>query len=471
LEEINAPIYATPLTLGLVEVKLARSGMLKNTKLVTVNAGEKVKIGVFDVEFAHVSHSIPDCVALGITTPEGLIVHTGDYKFDHTPVDNWPTDYAKLSEWAGRGVLALMADSTNADTPGWTPSERLIDPAFDQVFREADGRILVASFASLISRMQQVATAAKNHGRKMAFVGYSMRENAKMATKLGYLDLPNDLVVSLDEALKMKPKDVVLMCTGSQGEPTSIMGRLASGRNRQFDVKDGDTIVLSSHPIPGNEESVFGTINKLFQRGANVIYDPIVPVHVSGHASQEEMKLMLHLVRPKYMVPIHGELRHLRQHGKMAEELGIPAENIAVVENGTIIEFEDEMMRVGDRIPGGYVFVDGSRVGDVGPAVVRERGNLSRDGFISVHILMDKDLIQRRDPEIITRGYVYKDDLDPLLEDIDKTVESVLKKVRSGDKNRKNPASIENEIQQALRKMLSEQSSRRPLMFVIVDIV
>jgi ribonuclease J len=285
-----------------------------------------------------------------------------------------------------------------------------------------------------------------------------------MATQLGYLDLPEELIVPLDQALKMKPKDIVLMCTGSQGEPTSIMGRLATGRNRQFDVQQGDTIVLSSHPIPGNEETVYRTINKLFQRGANVIYDPISPVHVSGHASQEEMKLMLHLVKPKYLVPMHGELRHLRQHGKMAEELGMPAENVAVVENGTIIEFEDEMMRISNRIPGGYVFVDGSRVGDVGPAVVRERETLSRDGFLSVSVLVDKDLYQLRDPEIITRGFVYKYEAEELIQEINETVEYVLS-------HNKNKEEIESELERALRSLLHERSRRRPILFTHVDIV
>jgi ribonuclease J len=235
----------------------------------------------------------------------------------------------------------LLADSTNADKPGWTPSEQVINAAFDKVFREAKGRIIVASFASLISRMQQAAEAAKKHGRKMAFMGRSMRDNSKIARELGYLNVPNDVIVSAEQALKMKDKKVVLMSTGSQGEPSSILGRLASGKNRQFDIKKGDTVVVSSHAIPGNEETVYRTINRLFQRGANVIYDPIAPVHVSGHASQEEMKLMLHLVKPKYLIPIHGELRHLRQHGKMAEEIGIPKENIAVVENGAVIEFHN----------------------------------------------------------------------------------------------------------------------------------
>jgi ribonuclease J len=464
LEMITAPIYATPLTLGLLEVKLARRGQLNGVKLNTVNAGESIQVGVFKVEFCHVCHSIPDGVALGITTPEGLVVHTGDYKFDHTPVDNWPTDYAKLAEWAGRGVLALLADSTNADTPGWTPSERVIDPAFDKVFREARGRIIVASFASLISRMQQVAEAAQNHGRKMAFVGMSMRENAKMARKLGYLDVPDDLIVPIDQALKMKPKQVVLMCTGSQGEPSSIIGRLAIGRNRHFDILPGDTIVLSSHPIPGNEEIVSRTINKLFQRGANVIYDPISPVHVSGHASQEEMKLMLHLVKPKYLIPVHGELRHLKQHGAMGEELGIPAENIAVVENGTTIEFQNGDMTIGERIPGGYVFVDGSRVGDIGPAVLREREVLSRDGFVLVNILIDKDLELRTTPEVITKGFVYKYESDELVEKINTAVEEELARF-----NQVGDDGIQAALERRLRSVLHEISKRKPLLFVVVN--
>ena len=461
LEEINAPIYATPLTRGLLEVKLARKGLLEKAELNTINAGDSVKVGPFIVEFCHVSHSIPDAVALGISTPEGFIVHTADYKFDHTPVDNWPTDYAKLAEFAGRDVLALLADSTNADTPGWTPSERVIDPAFDKVFREAKGRILVASFASLISRMQQVAKAALKHGRKMAFVGHSMRENAKMARKLGYLDVPHELIVPIEQALKMKAKKVVLMCTGSQGEPSSIMGRLAIGKNRQFDIQRGDTVVVSSHAIPGNEESVYRTINRLFQRGANVIYDPIAPVHVSGHASQEEMKLMLHLVKPKYLVPIHGELRHLRQHGMIAQELGMPEENIAIVENGTVIEFQNREMSIGERIPGGYVFVDGAMVGDVGPAVVREREALSRDGFIMVNLLMDKktkNFIE--EPEIITRGFIYKYETDIFFQDIRDEINDV--KANSNGK-------IQEAVEKRLKKFLQQTTKRRPMIFVIIN--
>jgi ribonuclease J len=461
LEEIGAPIYATPLTRGLLEVKLSRGGQLSKAQLVTVQAGECIQIGSFEVELFHVCHSIPDGVGLGITTPEGLIVHTGDYKFDHTPVDNWPTDYAKLAELAGRGVLALLADSTNADKPGWTPSERVIDPAFEEVFRNAPGRIIVASFASLISRMQQVGHAALNHGRKMAFVGTSMVENAKMARKLGYLDLPDDLLVSLDQALKMNPKEIVLMSTGSQGEPSSIMGRLSTGTNRQFDIQPGDTVVLSSHPIPGNEETVFRTINRLFRRGANVIYEGIAPVHVSGHASQEEMKLLLHLVRPKYFIPIHGELRHLHQHARIARQLGVPDENIAVIENGQVVELSNGSMKLGERIKGGWVFVDGSGVGDIGPSVMREREALARDGFILVNLTMDKDTCNLvEEPEIITRGFIYARNGDDLL---DSARELVLEAVRCGKD------SLETELEQSLRSFFYSRTKRRPMVFVTMS--
>jgi ribonuclease J len=460
-ESIKAPIYGTPLTLGLIEVKLARQGNAEGAELVEINAGDEVQIGPFKVEFAHVCHSIPDGVALGITTPEGMIVHTGDYKFDHTPVDNWPTDYAKLSEWSGRGVLALLADSTNADKPGWTPSERVIDGAFDKVFKEAKGRIIVASFASLISRMQQAAEAAQRYGRKIAFVGYSMRENSKMAIKLGYLDLPDNLVVSLEEALNMKSSEVVLMCTGSQGEPSSIMGRLATGTNRQFGVEDGDTVILSSHPIPGNEETVYRTINKLFQRGANVIYDPIEDVHVSGHASQEEMKLMLHLIKPKHLIPIHGELRHLRQHAAMAQEVGIPKEHTAVIENGTVVEFVNGEMSIGERIPGGYVFVDGSGVGDVGPSVVRERDTLARDGVVFVSLLTDNQsggLID--DPYIITKGFVYQHESKDLLDDTRKYIEEEVNRSKGN---------LTQDLESGLRNFFYRETKRRPMIFVVAN--
>ncbi len=461
LDHVDAPIYATPLTRGLLEVKIAREKRNRFADLRTIQAGQTIQIDPFTVETFHVCHSIPDGVGLGITTPAGLVVHTGDYKFDHTPVDNWPTDYAKLSQFSGRGVLALMADSTNADEPGWTPSERVIDPALDKVFRQAPGRILVASFASLISRMQQVANATVRHRRKLAFVGTSMTENAKMARQLGYLEIPKEVQVSLENALNMPPEEVVLMCTGSQGEPSSIMGRLSRGTNRHFDVREGDTIVLSSHPIPGNEETVNKTINKLFRRGANVIYDPIAPVHVSGHASQEEMKLMLHLVKPKFLIPVHGELRHLRQHGQLAQEMGIPAENIAVVENGQVIEFDqDGTMSLGERIPGDYVFVDGTGVGDIGPSVVRERDILSREGFVMINLVVDSRSGQLiRDPEITTRGFVYTPEAEELLEETNRFITNAAR-----DSN----GNFARDIERAGKNFLYTETRRRPMIFVHV---
>lgn len=462
VEAFDAPIYATPLTSGLLEVKLSRAGLLGRTKLNTVHAGTRVTIGPFDVEFFHVCHSIPDGVGLGITTPAGLIVHSGDFKFDHTPVDGWPTDYAKLAEFSGRGVLALLADSTNADQPGWTPSETVIDAAFDDLFRAAPGRILIGSFASLISRIQQAINASERHGRRLALVGTSMVENAKMAQKLGYLDVPEGLLVPIEEALKLPSNKVVLMTAGTQGEPSSILGRLATGKNRQFDLKEGDTVVFSSHPIPGNEELVHRTINRLFQRGARVIYDPIAPVHVSGHANAEEMKLLIHLVQPKNFVPIHGELRHLNQHAAIARELGIPAENIAVVENGYSIEFEGGRLRVCDRVPGEYVFVDGSGVGDIGPAVMRERERLARDGFVIVRLDLDtatSRLASR--PSILSRGFVFMPESGELLAAAEEKIREVVA--------RGNGSRLADRLESALSELFYQETKRRPMIFVIVN--
>ncbi len=461
LRDVPAPVYSTPLTRGLIEVKLARNGMAGQADLRTVQAGEMVQIGPFQVEFFHVCHSIPDTVGLGITTPSGLIVHMSDYKFDHTPVDGWPTDYAKLAEFAQRGVELLLADSTNAERPGWTPSEMVIGPALDKVFQNAEGRIIIASFASLISRMQQVADTAVRYKRKLAFVGMSMVDNAKMAQKLGYLSIPDDTLVPLDQALNMKSKNVVLMCTGSQGEPSSIIGRLSTGTNRQFDLKSGDTVVLSSHPIPGNEEAVSKTINRLFRRGADVIYDAIAPIHVSGHASQEEQKLLLNLVRPKYFVPAHGELHMLKHHAVLAQQVGIPKENIRVVENGQVLELFDGKLELGDRIPGGYVFVDGRSIGDVDHGVMRERERLSRNGIFLIDLNVDKFTGRLlHDPEIITRGYVSPEEAERLIPIVQKKVVDIV-----------NGGGLDNEktIINAVRSFLYNETKRRPMVFVTLS--
>lgn len=459
IEEIQAPIYSTPLTQGLLEVKLARNGLMQKVQLVTVHAGETVQIGPFKVEFFHVCHSIPDGVGLGITSPAGLVVHSGDYKFDHTPVDNWPTDYAKLAEFSERGVLALLADSTNAERAGWTPSERVVDAALDDVFRDAKGRIILASFASLISRMQQVANAAARYGRKIAFAGASMVDNAKIAKKLGYLEIPDNLQVSIDEALNMRASEVVIMCTGSQGEPTSILGRLSVGAYRQFDIRSGDTVVLSSHPIPGNEENVYRTINRLFALGANVIYETLAPVHVSGHASQEEMKLLLHLTRPKNFVPIHGELRQLKQHALLAQQVGIPTERIAVAENGQVIEFtKGEMKVLNERVPSSYVFVDGSGVGDVGPDVMREREELSRDGIMLINITLDRLTgAMIGEPQVTSRGFIITRDSEDIMALVRKKVGETVARANGH---------MLKDVEQAVGNLLYSETRRRPMIFV-----
>ncbi len=461
MEEVDAPIYATALTRGFLEVKLARYGLLAKADLRTVNSGDRVQIGSFHVDFFHVCHSIPDAVGLGIESPAGLVVQTGDYKLDQTPVDNRPTDYAKLAEFSQRGVLALLADSTNAIQPGWTESERVIDDAFDKVMTNAKGRVLVASFASLISRMAQVAHAAEKHNRKIAFVGRSMEENVKMAQELGYIDFPDRLVISLDKSLSMPDNQVVLMCTGSQGEPNSIMGRLANGTNRKFDVRPGDTIVLSSRPIPGNEEMVYRIINKLYRRGADVIDESIAPVHVSGHASQEEVKFMIHLVQPKYLIPMHGELRMLKQHARLGQEAGIPEENIAVVENGQIIEFVNGEMRLGERIPGDYIFVDGSGVGDVDERIVQERETLGRNGIMVVNLDINrKNGRLKSKPEIITRGFMMPEESGEVMGGLQKELTRAIKNANGN---------LEKAVIRSLKSYLYDEIKRSPMIFVTVN--
>lgn len=461
LETLNIPIYATRLTAGLIRLKLKGASLHHQREIHIFEAGDVLKFGVFEVESFHVTHSIPDCVGFGIHTPVGLLVHTGDYKFDQTPVDGWTTDFASIAAFSKKKPLALFADSTNADKPGWTPSESVINEAFDRVFQEAPGRIIVATFASLISRVQQVAQAAEYYDRKIAVTGYSMLENIKMARKLGYLHIPADMLVSIEQSLTMPHDQVVIMTTGSQGEPTAVLSRLAKGTHRQLEIFPGDTVVMSAHPIPGNEEVVYRTMNKMIQRGAEVIYDPKADVHVSGHARQEEMKLMINLVRPRFFIPIHGELRLLHAHAELATMLGIPRENIAVVENGTRLTFTQDGMTIGERIPGGYVFVDGSKVGDVGPAVLRDREMLGRDGFIMIITTVSAHSGRLlANPEIISRGFVYLK--DPLAERIMEGVRDVVRRVFSQNKN----GNLEGIVQDAVGKYVYGETGRRPMIFI-----
>lgn len=460
----DLPVFATKLTRGLIEVKLRNHKILDQTRLNTIEAGGRLELGPFGLEFFRVAHSIPDGVGVGLTTPAGLVIHTGDFKFDHTPVDGKPTDFAKLAELGGRGVLMLMSDSTNADRPGTTPSERVIDVAFAQVFREATGRILVGTFASLISRIQQVANAAVKHHRKLAFTGTSMVENVKMAQKLGYLDLPGDLIVRLDDTKKLAPDRVVIMTTGTQGEPSSVLARVSIGQHSQIQVERGDTVVMSSHPIPGNEELVNRTINRLFQRGANVLYDPIAQVHVSGHASQEEQKLMLNLVKPEYFIPVHGELRHLRAHENLARQIGLAPDNIFAVENGCSVEFRNGEARIGARAPGGYVYIDGSGVGDIGPAILREREILGRDGFLVAVVHRDHATGQLAgQPDIITKGFIHANEAQDVIRGATDIITRLAQDSALSDK------ALRERIGGKLSEYLYHETKRRPMIIPVLS--
>jgi ribonuclease J len=466
LREFNVPVYATRLTRGLIEVKLRHAHLLQDVTLHTYAPGDEVHIGPFMVEPFHVCHSVPDTVGLGITTPVGLIVHSGDFKFDHTPVDGRPTDFAKLAEFAGRGVLLLMADSTNATEPGTTPSEQVVTDAFEVVMRDAPGRVIIATFASLISRIQQAIEVAARHDRKFAIAGTTMSEYVKMAGKLGYVDAPEGMQVPLGEIRRLPPQQVLVLATGVQGEPTAVLSRLAMGQHSSLRIESGDTVVLSSHTIPGNEEMIHRVINRLFQKGANVLYERTAPIHVSGHGSQEEQKLLLNIVRPRNFVPIHGELRHLKQNAKLALEMGFPAERIAVVENGYILSFEGDRIEVGERVPGGYIFVDGTWVGDaVGPEVVRERERLARAGICAVALHYDAQggrLLGT--PRLAVRGFAAREAAAEVLEEARVVVADAIRKVRPGTA----AATVETNVKRALSGFFYRRTKNRPEIIVTV---
>ena len=462
MQTVKAPIYATRLTAGLIQGKLRRAKLVEEPKLRTIKAGDVIHIGDFIIEPFHVAHSIPDGIGYGITTPVGLIVHTGDYKFDHTPVDGWPPDFAKLAEFSQRGVLCLLGDSTNADRPGWTPSEMVITAAFDQLFREATGRIIVATFASLISRIQQVADVATKYGRRIAITGRSMRDNVRIARELGYLNIPENNLIDIKQASSLPVNRVAILATGSQGEPSAAIARLANGRHARLKIQEGDTVVLSAHPIPGNEEMIYRIINRLLQRGADVLHEGVANVHVSGHASREEMKLLLNLVKPKFFVPVHGELRHLKAHSMLAQEMGIPAENIAVVENGTILELDEHSLTIGPRVPGGYIFVDGIGVGDVGPKVMRDRERLADSGFFIAIAEVNEKGELLGDPEVLSRGFVFLEESTELIEGAKKTISSVIRS------NGQQKDQLRKKVENALSKFLYAETGRRPMVQAVI---
>ncbi len=469
MQRVQAPVYATRLTRGLIEVRLKEYHLLDGVDLHTVSPGDAVNLAPFTVEFFRVCHSIPDGVGLGITTPLGLVVHSGDFKFDQTPVDGRLTDFAKLAELGGRGVLVLLSDSTNAETDGQTPSEQVVGETLDGIFARAnprtsraEGRIIVATFASNISRVQQVVTTARKHGRRVGIVGRSMISYAKAAAGLGYLDLAPDEMLTPQQMNELPPHKVAIACTGSQGEPTSALVRMALGEHRQVNIRPGDHVVVSATPIPGNEELVNRTINNLFRAGAEVYHHERMQVHVSGHASREEHKLMLNLVRPRFFVPIHGEYRHLVLHARMAEQVGVRPENIFVIESGQVLEFGPDWGRVNGQVSEGHVLVDGLGVGDVGNVVLRDRHLLSRDGFVVVVVAVDADTGEVLEgPDIITRGFVYIREAGDLIDDAARCVLTALQ--HGGPK-----ASLNTKIKDSLAAYLYEQTKRRPMILPVV---
>jgi ribonuclease J len=463
LREIDAPVYGTRLTLGLAESKLRRHQVLDRAELHTVQDRDCVTFGPFEIEFYRVSHSIPDCVGLVIDTPVGTIVHSGDFKFDYTPVDGRPTDLGYLATVGTRGVLALLADSTNAVHPGFTPSERVLDRAFDQVFAEAPGRIIVGTFASLISRLQQVFSCAKRHGRQVAIAGRTIADNVAIARKLGYIDIPGGTLVSLEQSQALPPERLVFLATGTQGEPSSALTRMSTQRHPVIQIEPSDTVLMSAPIIPGNEELVHRTINRLYQQGAHVVYDEFATVHVSGHACQEELKLLIQLLKPEYLVPIHGELRHLHANARLATEMGFARQNVLVVENGWVLEFASGGATVGERVPGGYVFVDGSGVGDVGPSLMQEREQLANDGFVVVVLVMGPQGTMLAPPKVVSRGFVFQPQANQLFDGIQAQVEGVVQRNAHSA-----TADLENALRRALADYFYRHTRRRPIVAPVI---
>ncbi|MBO8167714.1 MAG: ribonuclease J [Thermoanaerobacteraceae bacterium] len=468
LKDLNVPVWGTRLTLGLLEKKLKESGISeRSVKLNRVKPRDGLTIGPFRVEFFRVSHSIADSVGLAIHTPIGTVVHTGDFKFDQTPVDNDVTDFAKLAELGEKGVLVLMSDSTNVERPGYTMSERMVGNTFDEIFRMAKERIIVASFASNIHRIQQIITTAYNYNRKVAIVGRSMLNVVNVASELGYLDIPEGTLVDLDEINRLPKNRVVIISTGSQGEPMSALTRMAKSEHKGIEIVEGDTVIISATPIPGNEKMVARTVDHLFKQGAEVIHEAVSGIHVSGHASQEELKLMLNLVRPKFFVPVHGEYRMLIKHAKLAAEVGIPKQNIFVAENGLILEFTKNRGRIAGRVPSGRVLVDGLGVGDVGNIVLRDRKQLSQDGILIVVVTLDKDKgTILAGPDIVSRGFVYVRESEELLEEAKERVSRELEKCC--ERNTSDWSVIKANVRDTLSKFLFEKTHRRPMILPII---
>ena len=461
LPQLNVPIYATKLTQGLIRVKLKEGKALSEAKLEVVSPGEQVTLGKFKVEFFPVCHSIPDATGLIIHTPVGIVVHSGDFKLDYTPVSGKPTDLSRLAQLGAQGVLLLLSDSTYAELPGYTPSEKVVGEVLDHIMADAPGRVIVTTFSSLVSRVQQIIDAAAKHGRHVFIVGRSMSDTVRMALELGYLHAPNGILGRIDEARGLPHDKIVFITTGSQGEPTSALVRMANRDHHQVHIQRGDTIIMSATPIPGNEAVINRTVDSLFKQGAQVLYDKLAQVHVHGHGSQEELKLLLNLVKPKFFMPIHGEYRHLSLHARLARSVGIPRENTFVLEDGDILELSSQSAKITGKIGSGNVYVDGLSVGDIGGVVLRNRRMLSKDGIVVAIIAVHRQtgrLVGR--PDIVTRGFVDTRKFKGMIEESRDLLARTLD--HSGDRAAE-WSFINAKVRDTLDKFYYEKTKRRPM--------
>ena len=468
LKKVNVPVYGTPLTLGLVKGKLEEHGILSQCTLNVVQPRQTVKLGCMAVEFIRVNHSIPDSCGFAIYTPAGIIIHTGDFKVDYTPIEGGIIDLARFGELGNRGVLALLSESTNAERPGFTMSERRVGATFRNFFSQADGkRIIVATFSSNIHRIQQIIDNAEMTGRKVAVSGRSMINVLTTAIELNYIRLPKGILVDIDKIGKIPPEELVIITTGSQGEPMSALSRMANNEHRQVTITPQDLIIISANPIPGNEKLVGRVVNELMKAGASVVYEAMYDVHVSGHACQEELKMMISLTRPKYFIPIHGEYKHMFKHAELAKQLHIPEENIFIAGNGTVIETDGIDMKITGQVPSGRVLVDGLGVGDVGSVVLRDRKHLAQDGLIIIVAAVEKatgKIISG--PDIVSRGFVYVRESEELMEEARERARVVMQ--RDVAPNMREWSGLKNDVKDALSGFIFSKTGRSPMILPII---
>ena len=468
LKDFNVPIFATRLTIGLIEGKLKEHKLLADAKLNTVQAGDTVSLGKFNVEFINVNHSIPDAVGFAINCPAGTVIHTGDFKIDTTPIDGNVIDLGRFGEYGKKGVLALLADSTNAERPGFTSSEKLVGGSFSHFFSQAEGhRIIIATFSSNIHRIQQIINEAVHCNRKVAVSGRSMINVVSVASELGYLNIPENVLIDVSDINNYEPGEIVLVTTGSQGEPMSALHRIAFSDHRQIEIIPGDMIIISATPIPGNEKLVSKVINELMKRGANVVYEKMYDVHVSGHACQEELKLIMSIVKPKYFIPLHGEQKHLIKHAGLAEQVGIDPKNIIISQNGNVIELQKNFVRAKETVQAGRVMVDGLGVGDVGSIVLRDRKLLSDDGIIIIAMSVDRytrEIISG--PDVVTRGFIYVKESEELIKEINELACDILE--RCYINNVRDWNTVKAKVKEGISRFLFSKTKRSPMILPII---